>query len=221
MSALPVAPLTAVPPHVQIFDLPPRKRDRCLQEVHLLRQLSHPHIMAMIDAFIDGSQLVIVCEWAPGGDLKQLLRRAAEAGRPLPEAQVWACFAQCAEGLQAMHAARIMHRDVKPANVLLGASGLLKLGDLGLGRQLSQDTVKLLSKVGAGWRASRRGLHFTLRACSPADGAARRCLPAAAAGGHAVLRLARGGAGRRVRLEQRPVEPGLPALRAGGAQVAT
>jgi serine/threonine protein kinase len=48
-----------------------------------------------------------------------------------------------------MHTARIMHRDVKPANVLIGASGLLKLGDLGLGRQLSQDTVKLLSKVGA------------------------------------------------------------------------
>jgi hypothetical protein len=52
----------------QIFDLAPKKRDRCLQEVHLLRQLDHPHIMHMLDAFIDNNQLIIICEWAPGGE---------------------------------------------------------------------------------------------------------------------------------------------------------
>ncbi len=55
-------------PPPQIFDLAPRKRDRCLQEVHLLHQLSHPHIMRMLDAFIDNNQLIIICEWAPGGE---------------------------------------------------------------------------------------------------------------------------------------------------------
>ena len=46
-----------------------------------------------------------------------------------------------------MHQHRIMHRDIKPANVLVGANGALKLGDLGLGRQLSEQTMEAFSKV--------------------------------------------------------------------------
>lgn len=45
----------------------PKKRDRCIKEVHLLQQLNHPHIITMYDAFIDQSQLIIITEWAPGG----------------------------------------------------------------------------------------------------------------------------------------------------------
>jgi NIMA (never in mitosis gene a)-related kinase len=46
-----------------------------------------------------------------------------------------------------MHQHRIMHRDIKPANVLVGANGALKIGDLGLGRQLSEQTMEAFSKV--------------------------------------------------------------------------
>ncbi len=46
-----------------------------------------------------------------------------------------------------MHQHRIMHRDIKPANVLVGANGALKLADLGLGRQLSEQTMEAFSKV--------------------------------------------------------------------------
>lgn len=52
------------------------------------------------------------------------------------------------DGLRYMHQHRIMHRDIKPANVLVGANGALKLGDLGLGRQLSEQTMEAFSKVG-------------------------------------------------------------------------
>lgn len=47
--------------------MPPKKRDRCVKEVHLLQQLSHPNIITMYDAFVDHEQLVIITEWAPGG----------------------------------------------------------------------------------------------------------------------------------------------------------
>jgi NIMA (never in mitosis gene a)-related kinase len=45
-----------------------KKRDRCLQEVTLLSQLSHPNIIQMLDAFIDENMLIIIFEWAPAGD---------------------------------------------------------------------------------------------------------------------------------------------------------
>jgi NIMA (never in mitosis gene a)-related kinase len=48
--------------------MPQRKRDRCLQEVVLLQQLSHPCIIQMLDAFIDQNMLFIVFEWAPAGE---------------------------------------------------------------------------------------------------------------------------------------------------------
>jgi len=53
--------------HLQIFDMAPKKRERCLQEVQLLQTCKHPNIIQMLDAFIDENQLIIVFEWAPAG----------------------------------------------------------------------------------------------------------------------------------------------------------
>lgn len=58
-------------------------------------------------------------------------------------------FVQITDALRYMHQHRIMHRDIKPANVLVGANGALKIGDLGLGRQLSEQTMEAFSKVPA------------------------------------------------------------------------
>lgn len=59
--------------------MPPKKRERCIKEVHLLQQLSHPNIITMFDAFVDGDQLVIITEWAPGGACTLGLWTAAAA----------------------------------------------------------------------------------------------------------------------------------------------
>jgi NIMA (never in mitosis gene a)-related kinase len=45
-----------------------KKRERCLMEVDLLKQLSHPNIIQMLDAFIDDNMLIIIFEWAPAGN---------------------------------------------------------------------------------------------------------------------------------------------------------
>ncbi|KAF5833812.1 hypothetical protein DUNSADRAFT_9759 [Dunaliella salina] len=132
---------------VEIFEMSPKKRDRCIQEVTLLAQLKHPYIIQMLDAFIDENMLIIIFEWAPAGDLKRLIKKTAEAQRTLDEPAIWSLFAQICNGLRYMHQHRIMHRDIKPANVLVGANGALKLGDLGLGRQLSEQTMEAFSKM--------------------------------------------------------------------------
>jgi len=55
---------------------------------------------------------------------------------------------QIASALKHMHDKRIMHRDLKPANIFLSAEGELKVGDFGLGRVFSEETVEAYSKVG-------------------------------------------------------------------------
>ena len=67
---MPHAPHAAIPAlmvTVQIFEMTQKKRERCLQEVTLLQQLSHPYIIQMYDAFIDENMLIIIFEWAPAG----------------------------------------------------------------------------------------------------------------------------------------------------------
>ncbi|KAG2445635.1 hypothetical protein HXX76_000245 [Chlamydomonas incerta] len=139
---------------VEIFEMSAKKRERCLQEVTLLQQLDHPNIIQMLDAFIDENMLIIIFEWAPAGDLKRLIKKTAEQGKTLDEPSIWTLFYQVTDGLRYMHQHRIMHRDIKPANVLVGANGALKLGDLGLGRQLSEQTMEAFSKVGTPYYVS-------------------------------------------------------------------
>ncbi|MEW5299511.1 MAG: hypothetical protein WDW36_002522 [Sanguina aurantia] len=139
---------------VEIFEMSAKKRERCLSEVTLLHKLDHPNIIQMLDAFIDENMLIIIFEWAPAGDLKRLIKKTAESGRALEEGAIWTFFFQIVDGLRYMHSMRIMHRDIKPANVLVGANGALKLADLGLGRQLSEQTMEAFSKVGTPYYVS-------------------------------------------------------------------
>jgi serine/threonine protein kinase len=92
--------------------------------------------------------------------------------RPSPLRRT-AQFSQVTGALRYMHSKRIMHRDVKPANVLVTSTGL-KLGDLGLGRHFSDNTHEAFSKV----RCSCTPTHRTLDSCGCAAWA--RCGPLSA-----------------------------------------
>jgi NIMA (never in mitosis gene a)-related kinase 7 len=75
------------------------------------------------------------------------VRKAQERGVYFEERVVWKYFAQICLAIRHMHARRIMHRDLKPANIFLTLEGQVKVGDLGLGRSLSEDTMVAHSKV--------------------------------------------------------------------------
>lgn len=84
---------------------------------------------------------------AEAGDLKRQLRKAKEREARFDERVVWKYFSQIAEAVAHMHSKRIMHRDLKPANIFLTLNGTVKVGDLGLGRLMSENTMEAHSKV--------------------------------------------------------------------------
>jgi serine/threonine-protein kinase len=103
-------------------------RRRFLREARLAARLSHPNVVRVFDVGEDGGRPFIAMEYVEGETLADLVARRA----PLPAAEAASLGIQACAGLAAAHAARLVHRDVKPQNLLLGKGGLLKLGDFGI-----------------------------------------------------------------------------------------
>lgn len=135
---------------VCIFEMMDAKARRdCIKEINLLQQLDHPNIVKHLANFTSNKDLFIVLELAGGGDLSQLIKYFKKASKLIPEKTIWKYFSQIAAALDHMHERRVMHRDMKPANIFMAADGkTVKLGDLGLGRFFSMCTQDAHSLVG-------------------------------------------------------------------------
>ncbi|KAG8237911.1 hypothetical protein J437_LFUL017783, partial [Ladona fulva] len=120
----------------------------CLREAHLLQKLNHPNIIKCFSSFLEGSNLVIALELASVGDVANMVRDFAGAGYLIPEKTIWHYFSQMTCAIKYMHSKKVMHRDLKPANVFITAQNTIKLGDLGLGRFFSQETLQAHSLLG-------------------------------------------------------------------------
>src|SRR5579859_3376216 len=103
---------------------------RFIGEAKSVARLSHQNVVAVFDQGADGPFLYLAMEYVPGRTLKELLR---ERGRFGPAAAL-EIMTGVLDGLAAAHASGIVHRDVKPENVLLTADGRVKVADFGLAR---------------------------------------------------------------------------------------
>jgi len=104
--------------------------ERAEREARLAARLSHPHVVAVYDLVDEEEQQYLVMEYVEGTNLSGLLRAR---GPLLPDAAA-ALLGQAADALAAAHEAGIVHRDVKPSNMLVGEDGQLKLSDFGIAR---------------------------------------------------------------------------------------
>lgn len=123
-------------------------RKKCIKEIKALQTLQHPNIICCLDTFRASSGLFIVLEWAAAGDLKRLLNRVKAQHSRLHEKIIWTYFVQVSRAVAYMHSMRTLHRDIKAANIFIMSDGRIKLGDLGLTRALSNQTLRAYSKVG-------------------------------------------------------------------------
>ena len=115
-----------------------KERESAFQEARVLRDLSHPNIVAYIDTQATASKLYLFMQFCDGGDLEQRLAKLKETdGGAVTQPQALDWFVQMALALQYLHSRRILHRDLKTANVFLTRRDIVKLGDFGVSRVLS------------------------------------------------------------------------------------
>ena len=106
---------------------------RFVGEARSVARLSHPNVVGVYDQGADGRTLYLAMEYVPGRNLRDLLN---ERGRLRP-AEALDVMDGLLAGLGAAHAAGLVHRDVKPENVLLTTNGAVKVADFGLARMLA------------------------------------------------------------------------------------
>ncbi len=117
--------------------------ERFRREARAVAQLSHPHVVGVIDAGEDDNRPYIVFEYVEGETLKERIRRL---GR-LPIAEAVAYAIEIARALGVAHARHIVHRDVKPQNVLIDQEGSAKVTDFGIARTLDEEGLTADGRV--------------------------------------------------------------------------
>ncbi len=108
-------------------------RDRFIAEARILAGLSHTGLVTVLDAGFDAERPFLVMELVEGPTLAEV------CAAPCDPERVESVGAQVAETLDFVHSRGIVHRDVKPGNVLLGPNGQIKLADFGIARLIDQD----------------------------------------------------------------------------------
>jgi serine/threonine-protein kinase len=117
--------------------------ERFRQEARSVAKFSHPNVVSVIDAGEDGGHPYIVFEYVEGETLKQRINRNGA----LDAQEAIAYAIEIARGLAVAHARNMVHRDIKPQNILIDAEGRAKLTDFGISRQLEQDGMTATGRV--------------------------------------------------------------------------
>lgn len=116
---------------------------RFQREVQAAAKLNHPNIVTAFDADESQGRLYLVMEYVPGEDLVTLVKQNG----PFPLAKAVSCIIQAAKGLHYAHQQHLVHRDIKPGNMLLDYEGNLKILDMGLARM---DATSATSEIPVG-----------------------------------------------------------------------
>lgn len=117
--------------------------DDIVQEIKILSQMKSRYVTQYFGSYLHGAHLWIVMEYCGGGSCADLLKAGI-----IPEDYIAIIMREILKGLVYLHSERKIHRDIKAANVLLTASGEIKLADFGVSGQLTASTLKKRTFVG-------------------------------------------------------------------------
>ena len=118
-------------------------RQRFLREARMAAGLSHPNLVAVFDVGDEDGLPYIVMEYVDGETLADLMRRTG----PLPADRAVDLLLQVCAGLQHAHATGLVHRDIKPQNLLVRSDGTVKIADFGIARTLQATQLTQVGTV--------------------------------------------------------------------------
>jgi len=121
------------------------KKDILINEIMIMQKCSHPCIVNYRNSFIVQGQLWVVMEYLDGATLAEVVA----IYRSLDESYIATIMKECLQGIEHLHARDVIHRDVKPDNILMDVrTGAVKITDFGFGAQLSREAERRKSVVG-------------------------------------------------------------------------
>jgi len=139
---------------VPMSKLNAKEKENSLNEVRILASVSHPNVVSYIDAFYDDSSstLCIVMEFADDGDLESKINKHIKLKKKFPEHEIWHIFKNIVLGLKSLHDKKILHRDLKAANIFMNKKGVVKIGDMNVSKIIKQGL--LYTQTGTPYYAS-------------------------------------------------------------------
>lgn len=119
-----------------------KEKDNALNEVRILASVQHANIIGYKESFYDeeSKTLNIIMDFADDGDLDGGIKKHIERRTNFPENEIWKFLIEILQGLKSLHSAKIMHRDLKCANIFL-KSGVIKLGDLNVSKLIKMSQM--------------------------------------------------------------------------------
>ncbi len=121
---------------VKLQNLNDKEKENALNEVRILASIKSTFVISYKEAFIEDSDssLCLVMEYADNGDLYQKIVLFKKNKCLMDEIDIWRIFIQMTKGLKALHDLKILHRDLKSANIFLESNGAAKIGDLNVSK---------------------------------------------------------------------------------------
>ena len=136
-----VAVKVAISDSLKDSDSGQRYRKMFFNEAHTAGMLKHPNIMSILDAGVDQDECYIVMELVEGGNT---LKTHCKPDNLLPVEQVVEIIFKCAKALDYAHRQGVIHRDIKPTNILLNSDYDIKIGDFSIAHVIGSDTTNTM-----------------------------------------------------------------------------
>jgi len=140
---------------INVTQMNSQEKKKAINEIRILASVaSCPYLVRFYEAFIENDTLYIVTDYAAQGDLLSAIKKHYKRRTHFPERQTWSYLIQLCLGMQYLHRHKILHRDLKSANLFVTDDGVLKIGDFGISKLLKPPEMFAKTQIGSPYYVS-------------------------------------------------------------------